>query len=76
MPLGSVITVDLWDDALPLDNGGRLRDGSYLTLELDPFAEPDSSEKIETLLSSIAQSDYLILASRRAWAVIPRLDDR
>jgi hypothetical protein len=74
--LGGFITADWWDDPLPLDNERQRRESSYLTPELDPFAEPDTLGKIENLVSSIAQAEYLILSSRRAWAVIPRLDTR
>ena len=76
LPEGSTLTADRWDDPLPLDYQGHLREVSYRTLELDPYDEPDSSDKLDRMLWEISQADYLILSSRRAWAVIPRLSDR
>lgn len=73
---GSTMTADRWDDPLPLDAAGRLRAANYTTVMLDPFAEPDDSDKLQSLLDDLARVDYVVLSSPRLWAVIPRLNTR
>lgn len=80
LPAGTTLATERWDDPLPLDlpvDGNlRLRDSTYTTLLLDPFAEPDDENKLLTLLSNLSQADYLILSSNRLYGVIPRLPER
>jgi hypothetical protein len=80
LPHGTVLAVERWDDPLPLDliiDGTLyLRDRTYITLLLDPFAEPDNEDKLLVLLSALSQADYLILSSNRLYGVIPRLPER
>lgn len=80
LPEGTVIAVEYWDDPLPMDivvdGVGHIRDTTYDTRTLDPFAEPDDAAKLETLLADVAAADYIILSSNRLYGVIPRLDDR
>lgn len=80
IPPGKTLAVERWDDALPLDliDGDRiyLRAQTYRSHLLDPFAEPDDRAKLRDVLVGLAGADYLILASSRAYGVVPRLEDR
>jgi len=80
LPHGTMLAVERWDDPLPLDlaTDGTLylRDRTYTTLLLDPFAEPDNEDKLLALLSALSQADYLILSSSRLYGVVPRLPER
>jgi hypothetical protein len=80
LPPGTVIAVEYWDDPLPMDivvdGTGYLRDSVYDTRMLDPFAEPDDADKLDALLSNVAEADFVIFSSNRLYGVIPRLDDR
>lgn len=80
VPPGSKLVSEKWDDALPLNLSGSegqyTRDEHYTAYRLDPFAEPDNSAKMSALASTLAESDYLILASNRLYGVIPGLPDR
>ncbi|MEJ2151290.1 MAG: hypothetical protein P8Z40_17770, partial [Chloroflexota bacterium] len=79
LPFHSTIVVERWDDPLPLDlstSGGFIRDKLYDTALVDPFAEPDDQEKLDSLLREIASADTIILSSNRLYGTIPRLSDR
>ena len=70
LPAGSVITNDYWDDALPLSLSEN-NPGLYSQVTLHPF-DPDTPDKIQTLMSQIGSVDYLIMSSNRLWASIPK----
>jgi hypothetical protein len=80
LPYQSTIVVERWDDPLPLDliadGTWHIRDSIYNTALIDPFAEPDDQEKLDSLLSEVASADYVILSSDRLYGTIPRLSDR
>ncbi len=80
LPPGTTVAGERWDDPLPLDinidNVVYVRARVYNTRLLDPFAEPDDTNKLKELLSQLSPANYLILSSNRLYGVIPRLDDR
>lgn len=80
IPQGTVIPAEKWDDPLPLDivvdGVGYTHEAVFSTCMLDPFAEPDDTDKLLSLLDCVARSDYIILSSNRAYGAIPRLVDR
>ena len=71
IPINSVLASEYWDDGLPLNLGGN-NSNLYKQITLYPY-DPDSSEKIETLLSQTNSADYLIMSSNRLWASIPQV---
>jgi hypothetical protein len=78
VPAGSTLAVEDWDTRLPLplDLDGRPRRiEEYEMLTLTLYDEPDDAEKWAWLATDLAQSDYLILASRRLYGSIPRLPE-
>jgi len=68
---GARIANEHWDDSLPV--GGRAQ--AFTLLEL-PVFEPDDPTKLRKLYSVLAESDYYVLSSPRAWRTIGRLPDR
>jgi hypothetical protein len=79
VPAGSSLAVEDWDVALPLPldlDGQPRRIEEYDVRTLRLYDEPDDAAKWETLARSLADSDYVILASRRLYGSIPRLAGR
>jgi hypothetical protein len=79
VPAGSTLAVEDWDTRLPLPldlDGQPRRIEDYDVLTLTMYDEPDSAAKWAQLAADLAQSDYLILASRRLYGSIPRLPER
>lgn len=78
VPSGATLVTEEWDDSLPvllLDNGRRREATLYRVLQ-NPVFDPDDSTKLETLVARLEAADFIILASPRAAAVIPRLPNR
>ena len=79
VPAGSTLAVEHWDTALPLAvevNGLLAGPAAYDTRTLPLYDEPDNAAKWTVLAEDLAESDYLILASRRLYGSIPRRPDR
>ena len=72
---GATIANEAWDDALPVRLGGRDAFSIYQGLQLHNYAE-DTPEKLQTLLGSLEQSDFVVLSSNRLYDSIPRLPMR
>ncbi len=79
VPPASALAVEQWDTALPLplDVEGRARrieeyDLRLLTL----YDEPDDAAKWSALARHLAQSDYLVVASRRVYGAVAGLPQR
>ena len=78
IPANSEILTEHWDDALPLtmdEISDRPPLREYHRVEL-PLYEPDSSEKLETLVSELSRADYVVIATNRLSAPIQRLPRR
>lgn len=67
---GSTLTYEYWDDALPLLK--KSPEKRFKRLRLDVFKE-DTEKKWAELNMKLAQADYLILSSNRAYGSIMRL---
>jgi YYY domain-containing protein len=74
VPTGSVLTVEAWDDGLPLRLPGldvdRFR-GEQLNL-----VDPDSPAKLSNLAAEIGRVDYVIESSPRIWGTVTRMPNR
>jgi hypothetical protein len=66
---GSTIAVEEWDHPLPLGFSGRH------SLALPVFDLP-STAKADAFSATLAEADYVVLASRRGYASLSRLPDR
>jgi hypothetical protein len=76
---GSILAVEHWDTALPLplDVGGKTRHIEEYDVRVLPlYDEPDDDAKWERVALDLAESDFLIIASRRLYGSIPRLQER
>ncbi len=73
VPAGSVLSVDGWDDALPLGLGPDVP--PYELEALNPF-DPDSAEKVERHLAALDRIDWVVVSSQRARASVERLPAR
>ncbi|MHB1295781.1 MAG: glycosyltransferase family 39 protein [Anaerolineae bacterium] len=77
VPVGSKISGEHWDDALPMVQGsGDLSCHRRYSTQKLPMYNADDLAKLETLLSAIQESDYLVLSSNRLYNTIPRLPER
>jgi hypothetical protein len=79
VPAGSTLAVEHWDTPLPLPlevDGRARRIEEYETQVLALYDEPDNEEKWERLAADLADSDYVIIASRRLYGSIVGLDKR
>jgi hypothetical protein len=79
VPGGSTLAVEHWDTTLPLPlevDGQERRIGEYDVRVLDLYDEPDNPEKWERVAADLAESDYVIIASRRLYGSITNLPDR
>ena len=68
-PRGAVVAVEQWDHPLPLDATG------YDVRELPVFDE-DTPEKWAAMEETLAQADYVVIASRRGYATLARWPER
>lgn len=79
IPAGSTLAVEEWDTPLPLGmdvDGQARRSGEYDLRPLPLYGEPDDEAKWGELAADLADSDYLVVSSRRLYGSIPRLPDR
>jgi len=65
VPRGAVVAVEQWDHPLPLDATG------YDVRELPVFDE-DAPEKWAAVEETLAEVDYVVIASRRGYATLAR----
>ncbi len=70
IPPGSTLAIEHWDRGLPVWGMSM-----YDVEELELY-RPDSSAKINTLTQQLERSDYIIIASNRLHASIPRWPQR
>lgn len=60
---GSVLSAELWDDALPLNNNNY-------KIETLSITGPDTPEKWQKINNQLKTIDYIILSSNRSWASV------
>jgi YYY domain-containing protein len=78
IPAGSRVLTEHWDDSLPLRLDGvldRPPAREYERVEL-PLYDADTAAKLDALVSELAGSDYVVVASNRLYAPIGRLPGR
>ncbi|MCL4396600.1 MAG: glycosyltransferase family 39 protein [Chloroflexi bacterium] len=78
VPQNSTLAIEQWDDALPVSMpglGAAARPTAYHIQTL-PMFDPDDPSKEQMLVNALENSDYVVLASRRLYATIPRLSSR
>jgi YYY domain-containing protein len=74
IPAGATLATEHWDDRLPLPRPGQDQ-GKYRYAELALY-DPETPDKRSKLEGVLDQSQYVIMASRRLAASIPRLPER
>ena len=79
IPSGSTLANEHWDDWLPiggLDGNISYGDqGMFKSVEMANY-EDDNPEKLNRMVDSLANADYVILSSNRLYDSIPRLPMR
>jgi len=60
----SVLSTELWDDALPLNN-------INYKIETLSITGPDTPEKWQKINDQLKSIDYIVLSSNRSWASVP-----
>ena len=73
-PPGSTIVVEHWDDQLPLPLNG-LNPDRFTHVQLRVY-DPDHEAKLAHLIQTLSQADFVVLASDRGAATIPRMPQR
>jgi 4-amino-4-deoxy-L-arabinose transferase-like glycosyltransferase len=79
VPPASALAIEHWDTPLPLAmnvDGRARRSEEYELRVLTLYDEPDDAAKWSILARRIAESDYLILASRRVYGSVSNLPRR
>jgi 4-amino-4-deoxy-L-arabinose transferase-like glycosyltransferase len=79
VPSGSKLALEHWDRALPLPmevDGVYRGPGSYTSMLLPLYDEPDDATKWEAIAADLSESDYVVIATRRLYGSIPRVPDR
>lgn len=78
VPTGATIATEHWDDTLPdpMQLNGTIRAPGDYHLEQLPMYDVDNAAKLDTLVQTLANSDYVLLASQRLYTTIPRLPVR
>jgi hypothetical protein len=79
VPAGGTLAVEEWDIALPLPlilEGQQRRIEEYDVRRLALYDEPDDADKWAAVAADLAESDYLVIASRRLYGSIPRQPHR
>lgn len=78
VPSGKILTVEQWDDALPMlvrfDSGDR-RGSEYTQIQL-PMYDDDTDTKRALLADALTRADVVVLASQRLYASIGKLPAR
>jgi hypothetical protein len=69
VPRGAVVAVEEWDHPLPVDGTG------YDVREL-PIFDEDTPEKWMAMEETLAEADYVVIASRRGYATLARWPER
>jgi YYY domain-containing protein len=74
---GATIANEHFDDGLPFNMDGHIAygSGSYRGAELTLYDE-DTPEKLDKLLDTLDEADYISMSSGRLWQSIPRLPMR
>lgn len=70
---GAIIATEHWDDGLPLPRTGFRRE-QFSYIELTVY-DPDTEDKINTLVHNIHRADYVIFSSRRVFYSIVKNPD-
>jgi hypothetical protein len=66
---GAIVATEQWDHSLPLDATG------YEMRELPVFQE-DTPEKWAAMEDDLAEADYVVIASRRAYSALAGMPER
>jgi len=74
VPAGSTLLIETWDQPLPAGPPEACA-GRYEVMSLDLYAT-EGNAKLEALLDALERADYVILASQRQYATLPRLAER
>lgn len=78
VPANATIAVEHWDDLLPVSirAPGETRAPIEYRIQTLPMHDADDAAKLQTLVDTLATSDYILLASQRLYATIARLPSR
>lgn len=78
VPAGSTLAEEHWDDQLPvpMQLGTTTRRATDYKIQVLPMYDADNGDKLQTVVETLASSDYIVLATRRLYATIPRLPAR
>lgn len=74
VPTGAVVSTESWDDGLPLRLPGI--DPAQWTYKTFELWDTDSTGKIDTLATQLAQVDYVVESSPRVWNAVVRIPAR
>ena len=78
IPTNAAIAVEHWDDVLPapMRTGNATHAPSEYKMLILPMYDVDDATKLETLVNTLTECDYIILATHRLSTPITRLPQR
>ncbi len=78
IPKGATLVEEQWDDSLPepVQIDGRARLPNEYQIKTLSMYDADDPAKLNLLIATIEQTDYIVLASQRLYATISRLPTR
>ncbi len=77
VPADFSMAVEHWDDTLPVSLRAPVdRAPTEYRMQTLPMYNADDASKLRMLVDALASSDYIVLASQRLYATIPRLPSR
>ncbi|HEX6511103.1 MAG TPA: DUF2298 domain-containing protein, partial [Chloroflexota bacterium] len=74
IPAGKTLAVEHWDDALPLSFPG-FEPNRYKHVSLNLY-DDDNQAKVDAIVNSLTEADYVVLSSNRLYGSITRIPQR
>jgi hypothetical protein len=78
LPAGSKLAIEHWDRALPLSldlDDAHHKAADYVQVRLPLYQKPDEADKWAAIAADLADSDHIVIATRRLYGSIPRVPD-
>lgn len=72
IPANAKTSYEVWDDSLPLDIGGNVANNNNF-VPFDLYTDRPPTDEANYLIGQIQQTDYIVEASNRLYATMPKL---
>ncbi len=72
IPAGASVSNEMWDESLPMPVSGH-QPGEYKQIGYDIYSDRPPAETADYFVKQIEQTDYIVEASNRLYATMPKL---